>query len=181
MGSMAWRDQIRYVTSNPYCFYYRSTTPTLKYRNSIVTCHRTYHSYEHKTTPPFTSAETAILSAAFSHVPSLGFTTTALSQGARDAGYLDASVNLFPSGAFALVNYHLVTRRLDLADGESASRQSQNIAEEVKRLALKRLHANTSIIYRWQEVRLPILSLTYLHHPSSYLFIPRHFSAHRID
>lgn len=131
--------------------------PTLisQRRNSIVTSHhhRAYHSREHQATPPFTSAETAILSAAISHVPSLGFTTTALSQGARDAGYLPASVNLFPSGAFALVDYHLVTSRLGLADGESSPRQSQGIAEEVKRLALKRLHANASIIHRWQEVR----------------------------
>lgn len=137
----------------------RSTTshPISQSRNSIVICHhhRAYHSHEHQATPPFTSAETAILSAAFSHVPSLGFTTTALSQGARDAGYLPASVNLFPSGAFALVDYHLVTSRLGLAGGESSPRQSQGIAEEVKRLALKRLHANASIIHRWQEVRQP--------------------------
>lgn len=128
------------------------------HRHSIPISHRTYYSYEHHATPPFAPAETAILSAAFSHVPSLGFTTEALTQGARDAGYLDASVNLFPSGAFALVNYHLVTRRLALAESESSpSHQSRSTAEEVKRLILKRLHANASIIHRWQEVCQPIL------------------------
>lgn len=123
-----------------------------KHQNFISGCLRPYHSYEEKATPPFTPSETAILSAAFSHVPSLGFTTTALAQGAKDAGYLDASVNLFPSGAFALVNYHLVTCRLALAKCQPSHHQSQSIAEQVKMLALKRLHANASIIHRWQEV-----------------------------
>ncbi|KAI4135825.1 MAG: hypothetical protein LQ347_000328 [Umbilicaria vellea] len=78
--------------------------------------HRSYHSYEHDEAPPFNETENAILSAALTHVPTHGFTTTSLLHGARDAGYLDASVNLFPRAAFDLVNYYLITQRLALKD-----------------------------------------------------------------
>ena len=75
---------------------------------------RRYHSYDRPTPPPFPPAETAILTAALQHVPQHGFSTTALTLGARSAGYLDISRNLFPRGVFDLVNFHLVTRRLAL-------------------------------------------------------------------
>lgn len=118
----------------------------------IFTYHRAYHSYEHETNPPFTPAETAILSAAFSHVPAYGFTEMALARGARDAGYLDASLNLFPNGAFALVNYHLITKRLALAESQPPANGACSVAEEIKSLVLKRLHANRPIIHHWQQV-----------------------------
>ncbi len=126
-------------------------------RPSEATFHRTYHSYEHDAPPPFTPAETAILSAASQHIPTHGFTTTALSRGARDAGYLDASINLFPGGPFTLVYYHLVTQRLVLAENRSIRPPAGGgIAENIKILAWKRLQANQPIIHRWQEVRLTI-------------------------
>ena len=128
---------------------------------------RLFHSHEahdshNPPPPPFPPAETAILSAALTHVPTHGFTTAALSHGARDAGYLDVSVNLFPAGAVALVNYHLVTQRLALAQHHRCGRGEAELSRsmmnaEVRRLAWTRLQANTPIIHRWQEVRLSIL------------------------
>lgn len=115
-------------------------------------CH--YHSYEHEELPPFAPTQTEILSAGLALVPELGFTHDALTQGARDAGYRDISVNLFPEGVFALVQYHLATQRLALASKQI--QQDQSIALKVKELAIERLHANTPIIHRWQEVRCQV-------------------------
>ncbi|KAL9603699.1 MAG: hypothetical protein Q9219_001018 [cf. Caloplaca sp. 3 TL-2023] len=116
-------------------------------------CRRSYHSYEHTTSPIYTAAEEAILKAAIAYVPEHGFTTTALNNGARDAGYLEVSTNLFPAGIFSLVKYHLVTQRL--AIGKDAPRPSAegpvNVLENVRTLTLKRLRANEPIINRWQE------------------------------
>ncbi len=126
---------------------------------------RSYHSYEHEAPPPFNPTEDAILSAALAHVPAHGFTTTALTQGARDAGYLDISTNLFSTGAFAIVNYHLVTQRLALAKYTSSLQSQTDIATNVRSLALHRLHANKPIIHRWQEA-LALLS-TARHLPAS--------------
>ena len=126
---------------------------------------RSYHSYEHEAPPPFNPTEDAILSAAFAHVPTHGFSTTALTQGARDAGYLDISTNLFPTGAFSLVNYHLVTQRLALAKHASSLQPRTDITANIRALALYRLHANTPIIHRWQEA-LALLS-TARHIPTS--------------
>ena len=131
----------------------------------IPRCSRSYHSYEHEAPPPFNPTEDAILSAALSHVPTYGFTTTALTQGARDAGYLDISTNLFPTGAFSLVNYHLVTQRLALAKHSASLQPGTEITANIKTLALRRLHANTPIIHRWQEA-LALLS-TARHIPTS--------------
>ena len=66
---------------------------------------RSYYSDQHPQPAPFAPAETAILSAALAHVPRHGFSATALQQGAKDAGYLDVSVQLFPRGVFDLINY----------------------------------------------------------------------------
>ena len=109
-----------------------------------------YHSYEHERAPSFAPTETSILSAGLALVPELGFTQDALIQGARDAGYRDISTNLFPDGVFALVRYQLATQRLALASKHVD--QDLGTALQVKKLALKRLHANTPIIHRWQEV-----------------------------
>lgn len=129
----------------------------LRPRRSAASVRRTYHSSEHDAPPPFPPAENAILCAAIPHIPTHGFTTAALSRGARDVGYLDASINLFPAGAFALVNYHLITHRLALADHHSITTKQQaggGVAKQVKALAWERLQANKPIIHRWQEVRL---------------------------
>ena len=110
-----------------------------------------YHSYEHEQNPPFSSTEDAILSAAMTHVPTQGFSIKALARGARDAGYRDATVNLFPIGPFALVQYHLVTQRLALAKS-SENRTQGAVDDNVKSLAWQRLQANRNIISWWQEV-----------------------------
>ena len=129
----------------------RRGTPAVKRLTPYT--NRSYHSYEHDEPPPLDEAESAILSAAMAHVPMHGFTTTALSHGARDAGYLDASVNLFPKGAFDLVKYHLITQRLALKDRVQFPEQKLGVGAKVRLLALQRLWANKSIIHRWQEVR----------------------------
>ena len=126
---------------------------------------RFYHSYEHDAPPPFSPTEDAILSAALAHVPAHGFTATALTQGARDAGFLDVSANLFPTGAFSIVNYHLVTQRLALATHASSLQPQTDITSKIRSLALLRLHANKPIIHRWQEA-LALLS-TARHLPTS--------------
>ncbi|KAI4157578.1 MAG: hypothetical protein L6R39_000648 [Caloplaca ligustica] len=116
-----------------------------------------YHSYEHAPVPPYSSAEESILSASIKHVPTHGFTATALIHGARDAGYLDVSANLLPAGAFSLVKYHLVTQRLALGKPDSAppAAEPTKVLDNVRALALRRLRANESIIHRWQEVCFP--------------------------
>lgn len=116
-----------------------------------------YHSYDYAQPPPFPPAESAILSAAYAHVPSHGFTIDALKLGARDAGYLDVSTNLLPRGAFDLVNYHLVTQRLALQDkvqfpdnGDAGSKMG--VGAKVRTLTLARLRANEPVLSHWQEV-----------------------------
>jgi ubiquinone biosynthesis protein COQ9 len=118
-----------------------------------------YHSYDYAEAPPFSKAESAILSSAYAHVPSYGFTIDALKLGARDAGYLDASTNLFPRGVFDLVNYHLVTQRLALKDNvqfPDDGEKKLGVGSKVRSLTLARLRANEPVIHRWQEVRMVI-------------------------
>jgi ubiquinone biosynthesis protein COQ9 len=121
---------------------------------------RTYHSHNHPPPPgPFTPVESTILSASVPHIPSHGFTLTSLSLGAKDAGYIDASTNLFPRGAFALVHWHLYTHRMALSkqrgiispevrEGEKAP----GVGTKVKLLTWERLMGNREIVHRWQEV-----------------------------
>ncbi|KAA6411639.1 MAG: Ubiquinone biosynthesis COQ9 [Lasallia pustulata] len=136
-------------SSRPVLLNSRRCSPAAK--RSTPYTNRSYHSYEHDEPPPFNENEKAILSAALSHVPAHGFTTTSLSHGARDAGYLDASVNLFPRGAFDLVIYHLVTQRLALKDHVQFPEQKLGVGAKVRLLALQRLWRNKPIIHKWQE------------------------------
>ena len=110
---------------------------------------------------PYSRVESSILSAALRHVPQLGFTPDALAAGSRDAGYLDASAAAFTRGAFELVNYHLVTRRLALreevqfAEASAASKadgKPLGVGAKVRALALHRLRANADVLHQWQEV-----------------------------
>lgn len=126
--------------------------PALEYQGFSQRYRCAYHSYECEAPPPFPAVEGAILSAALAHVPTHGFTTTALCHGARDANYRDVSINLFPAGAFALVNYHLATQRLALAKSRPSPDQSASVGAKVRRLVWTRLYANLPIIHRWQEV-----------------------------
>ncbi len=130
-------------------------------KSTAVLLLRPYHSYDHPPPPgPFTLTESTILSAAIPHIHSHGFTHTALSLGAKDVGYIDASTNLFPNGAFSLVHYHLYSQRLALAKNErilspvlQGGEKPLGVGGKVKALTLKRLMANREIIHRWQEVR----------------------------
>jgi len=127
---------------------------------------RKYHSYDHPPPPgPFTPTESLILSSAVPHIPSHGFTLTSLSLGTKDAGYMDASTNLFPQGAFSLVHYHLYTQRLALAEHKSIidgtgkeGEKPLGVGAKVKKLTWERLMGNKEIIHRWQEVCLRLLS-----------------------
>ncbi|KAL8973316.1 MAG: hypothetical protein Q9183_000009 [Haloplaca sp. 2 TL-2023] len=120
----------------------------------IPRCARLYHSYERDSPYPYSSDEDAILSAAITHVPEHGFTAAALSNGARDAGYLHVSTNLFPTGAFSLVKYHLVTQRLALGKHASTNTDTAptSVLDNVRALTLQRLRSSQPIIHRWQEV-----------------------------
>ena len=115
-----------------------------------------YHSYDYAQPPPFPPAEAKILSSAYAHVPNHGFTIDSLKLGARDAGYLDASTNLFPRGVFDLINYHLVTQRLALKDSvqfpDEKDGKKLGVGSKVRSLALARLRANEPVLHRWQEV-----------------------------
>jgi ubiquinone biosynthesis protein COQ9 len=119
---------------------------------------RPYHSYDHPPPPgPFGATETAILAAAYKHVPEHGFTQTALTHGARDAGLPDISPSVLTNGPFTLIKYHLVTQRQALAE---RSRQlferddaPAGVGGKVAALTWERLLANKDIIHRWQEVR----------------------------
>ncbi|KAI7226212.1 hypothetical protein KC330_g8896 [Hortaea werneckii] len=129
-----------------------------------------YHSYEptDQQPLPYRPAESAILSAALTtHVPRHGFTPEALRLGAKDAGYLDISANLFPAGAFELVKFHLVTQRLGLKDRvqfpsptAGGPGSGPGIGTKVRTLILARLRANleTGVIPHWQQA-LGLMSL----------------------
>jgi len=114
---------------------------------------RGYHSYEHNEPPPYRDAESAILSSALSHVPVHGFSKDALMLGAKDAGYLDISTNLFPKGPFELVRYHLITQRLALKDRVQFVDDKIGVGRKVRSLILERLRANADagVIGKWQE------------------------------
>jgi ubiquinone biosynthesis protein COQ9 len=124
-------------------------------------CSRSYHSYDYPPPPgPFNAVEESILAASIPHVPSHGFTQSSLSLGAKEAGYIDASTNLFPRGSFSLVHYHLYKQRLALAqhkhilEPSDAEQKPLGTGAKVKALTWERLMANKEIIHRWQEVSL---------------------------
>ncbi|KAH8592254.1 ubiquinone biosynthesis protein COQ9 precursor [Bisporella sp. PMI_857] len=137
-----------------------------KLRTLRLPTKRLYHSTTHPPPPgPFTPLESSILAASIPHVPSHGFTSTTLALGAHDAGYLPASTNLFPKGAFSLVHWHLYTQRQALA-GQLANLLSKEdnggkglgVGGKVKALTWARLMANKEVIHRWQEA-LAILAV----------------------
>jgi ubiquinone biosynthesis protein COQ9 len=117
---------------------------------------RTYFSIHHPDPPIFQETQQRILSAALACVPEHGFTERALSLGAKDAGYLDVTVQLFPRGAFDLINYHLVTQRLALKDHvQFPEGEKLGLGAKVRALAMARLRANKDVIHQWQGVCPP--------------------------
>lgn len=120
-----------------------------------------YHSYDHPSSPPYPPTETAILSAALSHVPDHGFTEKSLVQGAKDAGYLPVSLNLLPRGVFELVMYYLISRRAalkDVVEGEGGLKRvweerKIGVGGRVRGLLIERLRMNErmGVVGSWQQ------------------------------
>lgn len=125
-----------------------------------------YHSYNHPPPPgPFNEVETAILSQSLPLVPAHGFTSETLHLGAKASGYLDASTNLFPSGAFSLVHYYLYTQRQALQNQTQIlnppvveGKRPPGVGAKVKALTWARLQANEPVIHKLPEA-LALMSL----------------------
>lgn len=137
---------------------------------------RPYHSHFQPIFPTheYTHSQTAILSAALEHVPEHGFTLEALTLGARDVGFLDVSVQLFPRREFDLVLFWLASRRgllkgkveeglfgqkidndMHVGEDTRAGNTSQlSVEEKVKILVMERLRMNEEIVHRWQDVSI---------------------------
>lgn len=114
---------------------------------------RSYFSIHHPDPPPFPQTQDRILSAAYDRVPEHGFTSKSLILGAQDAGYLDVTIQLFPRGAFDLINYHLVTQRMALKNNVQFPESARlGLGAKVRTLAMARLRANRTIIHQWQGV-----------------------------
>ncbi len=112
---------------------------------------KSYHSEHHPDPPPFPPAQESILSRALDRVPEYGFSDQALSLGAKDAGYLEISTQLFPRGVYDLVDYYLVLQRLALKDRVQFPEDSKlGVGKKVRVLTLERLRANKDIIHHWQ-------------------------------
>ncbi|KIW69017.1 rpsU-divergently transcribed protein [Phialophora macrospora] len=112
---------------------------------------RTYFSIHHPDPPPFAETQDRILSAAIKRVPEYGFTQRALTLGAKDAGYLDVTVQLFPRRVFDLINYHLVTQRLSLKNNVQFPEGGRlGMGRKVRTLTMARLRANADVIQHWK-------------------------------
>ncbi|KAJ5779588.1 hypothetical protein N7457_007308 [Penicillium paradoxum] len=146
---------------------------------------RNYHSALHPRLPDheYTNSQTAILTAALTHVPTHGFSGTALALGARDAGFLDVSVQLLPRAEFDLILFWLASRRgllrgkveegglfRRIAAEQGKDVHELSIEERVRGLILERLRMNTEVKDVWQDALATMsllanipLSLTELH------------------
>ena len=125
-------------------------------RSSLLLFHRTrlpqlrsYHSPNHPHAPSYTSLQHKILSNALALVPASGFTSESLTQGAKQAGYLEITHNLFPRGPWSIVEYHLVTQRESLS---SIPLDGKGVGRTIRKLCVERLKANKDLIGKWQEV-----------------------------
>ncbi|KAK3689993.1 COQ9-domain-containing protein [Podospora appendiculata] len=127
-----------------------STTTRRAQPNLIQPTSRAYHAYTHPAPPPpFSPIETAILSAAYTHVPTHGFSRTSLALGARSAGYLDISTNLLPDGVFSLIKYHLLSQRELLST--TPLPPSPPLSSRVELLTFTRLLANAPVLPHLQS------------------------------
>lgn len=129
---------------------------------------RSYHSPLHARPPvhEYTNSQTAILTASLPHIPTHGFTKGALTLGARDAGFLDVSVQLLPRGEFDLILFWLASRRGLLRAGVEEGALLQRLAadagqsvdglgtlEKARLLVMERLRMNLHIKDQWVDVR----------------------------
>jgi ubiquinone biosynthesis protein COQ9 len=108
-----------------------------------------YHSANHPPSPSYTPLQHKILSTSLSLVPATGFTSETLTEGAKQAGYLEITHNLFPRGPWSIVEYHLAGQREALA---SIPLQEGGVGKTIRTLCIERLKGNKEIIGRWQEV-----------------------------
>lgn len=108
---------------------------------------RLYHSYEHAPADTYNLVEQSILKAAMVHVPTEGFTLSALQKGALDSGHLEITHNLFPKGPFELIRYHLIAERMRLQQVELPQ---EGVGPKLRSLLRARLRANEPYIHRWQ-------------------------------
>ena len=111
---------------------------------------RSYHSSTHPHAPSYTPVQHKILSASLALVPSTGFTSQTLADGAKQAGYLEITHNLFPRGSWSLIEYHLVRQRESLSS--LPLQEGAGVGKTIRTLCVERLKANKDIIGRWQEV-----------------------------
>ncbi|OJJ49207.1 hypothetical protein ASPZODRAFT_1422573 [Penicilliopsis zonata CBS 506.65] len=137
----------------------------LPFRAAPTRSCRLYHSQFHPRAPTheYTNSQTTILSAALEHIPSHGFTLEALTLGARDAGFLDVSVQLLPRGEFDLILFWLASRRgllrAKVEENQFESLRSVSSVEaKTKLLILERLKMNQDIAHKWQDA-LALMSL----------------------
>lgn len=115
---------------------------------------RTYHSVYHPDASPFPPIQTQILTSALQHVSRLGFSQDAILAGAKEHSYREATLNLFPRGAFDLINFYLVTQRLELKDRVQFPPDSKlGLTQKVQTLTWARLQANVDhgIVGHWQD------------------------------
>lgn len=135
---------------------------------------RPYHSTLHPRLPDheYNNSQTAILSAALPHIPEHGFSAEALALGARDAGFLDVSVQLFPRAEFDLVLFWLASRRgllrakveegalfRRVADESGRDASSFSTEEKCRILVMERLKMNSDVKGQWQGVSGPFFPL----------------------
>ncbi|PLN83243.1 ubiquinone biosynthesis protein COQ9 [Aspergillus taichungensis] len=173
------RTTLRPITQSSrfyHCQQTRPSTPATKSTTPSIP-RRKYHS-THQPTPDheYTNSQTTILTAALRHVPELGFTRDALTLGARDAGFLDVSVQLLPRGEFDLILFWLASRRglLRAAVDNGLFRHNGprelSVEQKTKMLVMERLRMNADVRNQWQDalalMALPSnvpLSLSELH------------------
>lgn len=117
-----------------------------------------YHSYEHAPAEVYQPAERAILTSAMTHVPNLGFTLAALQKGATETGHLEITHNLFPRGAFDLIQFHLHRERLGLQHKKGSEWETIGTGKKIQRLCTARLRANEPYIQHMQDA-LGVMSL----------------------
>jgi ubiquinone biosynthesis protein COQ9 len=120
---------------------------------TILPSIRSYHSSNHPRSPSYTPIQHKILSTALSLVPSTGFTPQTLTDGAKQAGYLEITHNLFPRGPWSLIEYHLVRQRESLSS--ILLPEGAGVGKTIRTLCVERLKGNKDVIGRWQEVRVP--------------------------
>lgn len=121
---------------------------------------RSYHSIHHPSPPhEYSNSQTTILSSALRHVPTHGFTRDALTLGARDAGFLDVSVQLLPRGEFDLILFWLASRRGLLrskVENDALLQSSQqgplSVDDKIKTLIMERLRMNVEVKDKLQDV-----------------------------